>query len=122
MTLARILPLAWPIVSAILVLAFRTRTPAEWIALGERSPRVQGAIKMLRGAGLDPPKVLEGAVQVFTGRLPAESLRIVAAVSPMLLHDEAPLPRPAAPPPIAPASEIGAAAADADAVADGSAR
>lgn len=120
MTTARLLTFlsfAWPIVSALLVLAFRTRTPAEWIALGEKSPRIQGAIKMLRGAGLDPPKVLEGAVQVFTGRLPAESLRIVDAVTPILARDiEHTLPRPDVPAPIEPAAPlttgIGARAAD----------
>lgn len=116
MTLARFLAflsVAWPFVSALLVLAFRTRTPAEWIALGERSPRIQGAIKMLRGAGLDPPKVLEGAVQVFTGRLPAESMRIVDLAGPILERDIShALPRPEVPAPIAPATGIGARAAD----------
>lgn len=46
---------AWPVVSAVLILVLRSRTPAEWVALGERSPRWQGVVRLLRAVGLDPP-------------------------------------------------------------------
>ena len=41
----------WPVVSALLIIALRTRSPEEWIAMGERSPRVQGVIRLLRAVG-----------------------------------------------------------------------
>ena len=64
---------AWPvfawILSGLVVIVLRSRTPAQWVALGEKKPRAQGAIKMLRGLGLDPAKVIEGVVQMLTGRV-----------------------------------------------------
>lgn len=61
---------AW--VAATLVAVYRSRTPAQWIALGESNPRLQGAIKAARGFGVDPARLLEGAAQVATGRVPAD--------------------------------------------------
>ena len=58
--------------AASLVAIYRTRTPAQWIALGESNPRLQGAIKAARGFGVDPARLLEGAAQVATGRVPAD--------------------------------------------------
>jgi hypothetical protein len=64
---------AWPvfawILSGLVVIVLRSRTPAQWVSLGEKKPRAQGAIKMLRGLGLDPAKVIEGVVQMLTGRV-----------------------------------------------------
>lgn len=60
--------LAWPMVSALLILAFRSRTPLEWVRLGETKPRAQGLLRFLRGVGLDPVKALEGLSQMLTGR------------------------------------------------------
>jgi len=59
----------WPVLSGILVLCIRTRTPEEWVALGEKQPRIQGLIKMLRGLGLDPVKAIEGLTQVKVGKV-----------------------------------------------------
>lgn len=63
----------WPILvwisTGFLVVLLRSKTPAQWIALGEKNPRAQGAIRLLRGLGLDPAKVLDGAVQLLTGRV-----------------------------------------------------
>lgn len=73
---------AWPVLTAILILGFRTRTPAEWVALGERSPRAQGFIRFLRGAGFDPAKALAGAVQFVTGRAPPSIMALVATATP----------------------------------------
>lgn len=58
---------AW--LAATLVAVYRSRTPAQWIALGESNPRLQGLFKLARGGGLDPAKLLEGAAQVATGRV-----------------------------------------------------
>lgn len=47
----------------------RFHTSAEWIALGEKQPRIQGLIKALRGLGLDPAKALEGVTQMVAGKV-----------------------------------------------------
>lgn len=73
---------AWPIVSALLIVALRARTPEEWVALGERSPRVQGALRLLRAVGLDPVKALSALAQVVTGRAPERSRRIADTIAP----------------------------------------
>lgn len=72
--------LAWPIVSAVLVLVLRSRTPEEWVALGERSPRSQGAIRLVRALGLDPVKALAALSQIVTGRAPARSIAAADAL------------------------------------------
>jgi hypothetical protein len=61
--------LAWIIVWALVLPLLRKRTPAEWISLGERKPRVQGLFRAMRGAGFDPAKVLSGLIQFLTGRV-----------------------------------------------------
>lgn len=57
---------AWLTATGLAV--YRSRTPEQWIALGESNPRLQGLFKMSRGAGFEPARVLEGAAQVATGR------------------------------------------------------
>jgi hypothetical protein len=61
--------LVWLLVSIVVLPLLRKRTPAEWVSLGERKPRVQGLFRMMRGAGFDPPKVLSGLIQFLTGRV-----------------------------------------------------
>lgn len=60
--------LAYFVVGLVVVL-LRSRTPAQWVALGETRPRSQGLIKMLRGAGFDPAKFIEGLTQFLSGRV-----------------------------------------------------
>jgi hypothetical protein len=62
---------AWPVVSAALVLVLRSRTPEQWVALGERSPRLQGLVRLLRAVGLDPAKAVSAVVQIVTARVPS---------------------------------------------------
>lgn len=57
------------LVVGLVVVLLRSRTPAQWIALGETRPRSQGLIKMLRGAGFDPAKFIEGLTQFLSGRV-----------------------------------------------------
>jgi len=61
---------AW--VVATLLAVYRSRTAAQWIALGESFPRVQGIFKLARALGFEPSKVLEGAMQTITGRRVAD--------------------------------------------------
>ena len=63
---------AWPVVSLVLILILRTRTPEAWVALGERQPRLQGLIRALRAVGLDPVKLVAGLAQLVTGRAPVD--------------------------------------------------
>ena len=72
----------WPVVSALLIIALRTRSPEEWIAMGERSPRVQGVIRLLRAVGLDPAKALSALAQIVTGRAPARAVQIADTIAP----------------------------------------
>lgn len=55
-------------VAATLLALYRTRTPAQWVALGESNARLQGLFKLARGGGVDPARLLEGAEQIVTGR------------------------------------------------------
>ena len=71
------------ILSAVLVLLLRKRTPEEWVALGERSPRWQGVIRLLRGVGLDPVKVLSAIIQIITGKVPVRVLQAVDVLAPV---------------------------------------
>ena len=64
----------WPVVSALLIVALRAAL-RRWIAMGERSPRVQGVIRLLRAVGLDPAKALSALAQIVTGRAPAARCR-----------------------------------------------
>lgn len=65
------LAVLWPILSALLVLVLRSRTPEDWVALGERSPRLQGVIRLVRALGLDPVKAVSALTQIVTARAPA---------------------------------------------------
>lgn len=70
----------WPLVSALLLVALRSRTPEQWVALGETSPRWQGVIRLLRAVGLDPAKALSALGQIVTGRAPARAVQIADTV------------------------------------------
>lgn len=72
---------AWPFISAVLIVLVRARTPEQWVALGERSPRTQGAIRLLRAIGLDPVKALSAVQQIVTGRAPASARTVADAIS-----------------------------------------
>ena len=71
----------WPVVSALLLVALRARTPEQWVALGERSPRVQGVVRLLRAVGLDPAKALSALGQIVTGRAPARAVQIADTIA-----------------------------------------
>lgn len=68
---------AW--LAATMLAIYRTRTPAQWVALGESKARLQGLFKMARGAGFDPARVLDGAVQTATGRRIPDPRELVIA-------------------------------------------
>lgn len=66
-------------VSSFALALLRTRTPEAWVRLGERFPRLQGLVRVLRGLGVDPVKVLRGLAQLLEGNASersAESMRV----------------------------------------------
>lgn len=73
---------AWPVVSGVLVLVLRSRTPEQWVALGERSPRLQGLVRLLRAVGLDPAKAVSALVQIVTARVPERPVPVITPPSP----------------------------------------
>lgn len=70
------------LLGAIVLVVLRKRTPEEWVALGERSPRWQGVIRAARGAGFDLAKVISGLTQAITGRIPSRVLQAVYIIAP----------------------------------------
>lgn len=60
--------ITYAVVSSVALALLRTRTPEAWLALGERFPRLQGVIRVLRGLGVDPVKVLRGVAQLLEGK------------------------------------------------------
>ena len=73
---------AWPVLSALLVVVLRSRTPEAWVALGESSPRLQGVVRLLRAVGLDPAKAVSALVQIVTARTPERPLPARETVAP----------------------------------------
>lgn len=69
-------------VSALLLLVLRAKTPEQWVELGERKPRTQGAIRLLRAIGLDPAKALLAIQQILTARDPTRELPARETVAP----------------------------------------
>lgn len=59
--------LAWPIVSAVLNVVLRTRTPEEWIERCERHPRLAAFTRLLRATGLDPVKMVSSIGEFVAG-------------------------------------------------------
>ena len=65
---------------ATLLAAYRTQTPAQWVALGESIPRVQGVLKIARASGFDLRAVLEGAAQIVRGQKVVDPREALLAV------------------------------------------
>lgn len=68
----------WPAVSALVLGAFKPRTPAEYAAM---NPRIAGVLMALSGLGFDPRKALEGLSRALTGRsIPLEQAQVDALI------------------------------------------
>ena len=59
--------LAWPIVSAVLNVLLRTRTPEEWIERCEKYPRFAAFTRLVRSVGLDPVKMVKAIGELVAG-------------------------------------------------------
>lgn len=60
--------LAWPIVSAVLNVILRTRTPEEWVERCEKYPRFAAFTRLVRSVGLDPVKMVQALGELVAGK------------------------------------------------------
>ena len=59
--------IAWPIVSAVLNVILRTRTPEEWVERCEKYPRFAALTRLVRSVGLDPVKMVKAIGELVAG-------------------------------------------------------
>jgi predicted secreted protein len=55
----------WPIVSAVLNVVLRTKTPEQWVERCEKHPRFAAFTRLMRSVGVDPVKMVQ-AIGEFT--------------------------------------------------------
>jgi hypothetical protein len=55
----------WPVLSCLLNLVLRKKTAEEWVAFGEKNPRLAGIIRLLRAVGLDPVKGFQALKEII---------------------------------------------------------
>ena len=60
--------IAWPIVSAVLNVILRTRTPEEWVERCEKQPRLAAFTRLVRSIGLDPVKMVKALGELVAGK------------------------------------------------------
>lgn len=60
--------IAWPIVSAVLNVLLRTRTPEEWVERCEKYPRFAALTRLVRSVGLDPVKMVKAIGELVAGK------------------------------------------------------
>ena len=60
--------IAWPIVSAVLNVLLRTRTPEEWVERCEKYPRFAAMTRLVRSVGLDPVKMVRALGELVAGK------------------------------------------------------
>jgi len=59
--------IAWPIVSAVLNVILRTRTPEQWVERCEKYPRFAAMTRLVRSVGLDPVKMVQALGEFTAG-------------------------------------------------------
>lgn len=59
--------IAWPIVSAVLNVILRTRTPEQWVERCEKYPRFAALTRLVRSVGLDPVKMVQALGELVAG-------------------------------------------------------
>lgn len=59
--------IAWPIVSAVLNVILRTRTPEQWVERCEKYPRFAAFTRLVRSVGLDPVKMVQALGELVAG-------------------------------------------------------
>lgn len=59
--------IVWPCVTACANIVLRTRTPEEWVARCEQTPRLAALTRFLRATGLDPVKMVQAIGELTNG-------------------------------------------------------
>jgi hypothetical protein len=54
----------WPMVTGLLNVLFRMKSPEQWVEFAEKQPRLAGVVRLIRAAGFDPVKSMESLKQV----------------------------------------------------------
>ena len=57
----------WPIITAVLNVVFRTRTPEQWVERCEQSPRFAALTRLIRAIGWDPVKMVQAIGEFVAG-------------------------------------------------------
>jgi len=57
----------WPIVSAVMNVVLRTKTPEQWVERCEKHPRFAAFTRFLRATGLDPVKMVQALGEFTNG-------------------------------------------------------
>lgn len=57
----------WPVLSGLLNIILRTRTPEEWVVRCENYPRLAAFTRLLRATGLDPVKMVQSIAELTAG-------------------------------------------------------
>jgi hypothetical protein len=65
---AWLIPLLWLVASLILNVAFRKRTPEEWVEYGKKNPRMAAVIRLISALGIDPAKALIAIKRLVDGQ------------------------------------------------------
>jgi len=73
----------WPILSAILNVLLRKKTPEQWEAWAEKKPGMALVVELMRALGADPSKAMVAA-QRYARRKAGEAPAAMPALSPAL--------------------------------------
>ena len=57
----------WPVVSGVLNVLLRTRTPEQWVERCERTPRFAAFTRFMRSVGVDPAKAIRAVQELVAG-------------------------------------------------------
>jgi hypothetical protein len=64
--------LVWAIVWLVLTMVFniatRFKTPEQWVEFGEKYPRIQNLIRLMRAVGIDPVKAIRALGAFLSGK------------------------------------------------------
>jgi hypothetical protein len=58
----------WLVLSALFNVLTRFKTPEQWVEFGEKHPRVQNIIRLMRALGIDPVKAIKALGAFLAGK------------------------------------------------------
>ncbi|NBW18372.1 MAG: hypothetical protein EBR82_61395 [Caulobacteraceae bacterium] len=59
--------IGWQLMTAVLNVILRTRTPEEWVERCERRPRLAAFTRFMRASGVDPVKMVRALGELASG-------------------------------------------------------